>query len=89
MKHELKILPTYYRKVVAMNKRAEIRRDDGRNFKLWDRLKLREWDPVAKAYTGRFCEAIVTHIDTIRIGKIEKFCIMSLGMIVQKAKRIS
>jgi ASC-1-like (ASCH) protein len=42
--HELKIDPEFFNEVVVGRKVAEVRLDDGRNFKKGDYIWLREWD---------------------------------------------
>lgn len=50
--HELKTWPRYYRELVTDRKHSEHRRFD-RDFRIGDVLRLREWDPAKKEYTGR------------------------------------
>jgi len=50
--HELKTWPAYYREIITGRKHTEHRRHD-RDFRVGDVLRLREWDPITKAYTGR------------------------------------
>lgn len=52
MKHDLKTWPTYYRRVFEGEKRFEIRKND-RDFRPGDTLKLMEWNPETKEFTGR------------------------------------
>lgn len=61
MIHDLKIFPNYFHDVRIGIKTFEIRRDD-RNFKKGDILKLREWDPLNKEYTGEYIGVQVTYI---------------------------
>lgn len=49
--HTLKILPKYFREVVAGNKTFEIRSTSDRDFVEGERVKLREFD--GKNYTGQ------------------------------------
>lgn len=59
MKHELKILPTYFRDVLRGNKTFEVRKND-RNFQVGDKLILKEWENGE--YTGNILEKNVTYI---------------------------
>lgn len=57
--HELKIAPEYLEAVICGQKKAETRIND-RDFKVNDRLILREWEN--DAYTGCVHEVVITHI---------------------------
>lgn len=59
--HELKTWPEFFAPVYLGIKTCEIRKYD-RDFKVGDVLLLREWHPVARAYTGYECSRRVTHI---------------------------
>lgn len=61
IRHELKTWPEYFREVWTENKTFEFRRND-RDFQLGDFLVLFEWDPIAKAYSGRWICSKVTYI---------------------------
>lgn len=60
--HELKIWPEYFQPVIECRKPFERRSTIDRKFFVGDELKLKEWDPNEKRYTGRECEALVTYI---------------------------
>lgn len=51
MEHELKTWPKYFEPLASGDKTAELRRDD-RPFKVGDTLRLLEFDPQRKRYTG-------------------------------------
>jgi len=57
--HELKILPEYFEAVTSGRKRFEIRKND-RDYKVGDRLYLREWN--GENFTGDSYKAEVTYI---------------------------
>lgn len=57
--HDLKIAPRYMRAQLAGTKNFEIRKND-RDYKVGDRLWLREWD--GSKYTGRKLTVYVTFI---------------------------
>jgi hypothetical protein len=61
MVHELKCWPTYFQPIVDGTKPFEIRQDD-RQFKVGDILRLREWDYAGESYTGREIRKRVTYI---------------------------
>ena len=57
--HDLKIAPRYMQAQLAGIKNFEIRKND-RDYKVGDRLWLREWD--GQDYTGRKVTVYVTYI---------------------------
>jgi hypothetical protein len=67
--HELKSWPQFFEKVVSGEKTFEVRLDD-RNFKVGDFLYLREYDPKALRYSGRFQYARITYILDAREDRI-------------------
>lgn len=73
--HELKILPSYYEKVLSGEKRFEIRKDD-RNFKVGDLIRLQEFE---NGYTGRdSLYEILFKLDGGNYGIEEGWCILSI-----------
>lgn len=76
-KHELKILPKYYKEVSCHRKTFEIRKDD-RDFKVGDIVLLREWD--GKDYTGHQTKRKISYIlrDAGKYGLEKGFCILAL-----------
>jgi len=59
--HELKIHPERFNDIIAGRKKFELRKND-RDFKLFQLLKLREWDPKTKKYSGAGCTVRITYI---------------------------
>jgi hypothetical protein len=57
--HELKAAPEFFAAVAAFRKTFEIRRND-RDFKVKDRIMLREWE--GGRYTGRWLARRITYI---------------------------
>lgn len=83
MVHELKILPKYFEKVIKMEKKFEIRKDD-RNFKVGDFLKLKEFNGE---YTGRDCVVEVTYkMNGGEYGLEKGFCVMSIERMIWRNK---
>lgn len=85
--HELKTHPIFFGSVLSGAKPFEIRKND-RGFKLGDILKLCEWEPLEKKYTGRFCFRMVTSIlddsalDTKDYGVLkEGYVVLGLGRV--------
>lgn len=76
--HELKTWPGYFAALVSGMKTFEFRRDDREpRFAEFDQLHLREWDHVAKAYTGQECWRVVSYV--ARGGVIPNgYCVMSV-----------
>lgn len=59
--HKLKILPEYYKAQIEGKKNFEIRKND-RDYKVGDKLVLKEYDPKAKEFTG---QSFITEITFI------------------------
>lgn len=83
MTHELKILPEYFEALVTYKKTFEIRKND-RNFKVGDKLILKEYQPnddmmIDPGYTGRQVERWVSYIlYDWQAGLKDGYCIMAL-----------
>lgn len=83
MVHDLKILPKYFNAIKVGRKRFELRTEKDRKFSVWDKLRLREYNPSsnpregAGEYTGREIVVRVTDIQRINIGQLETYAIMS------------
>jgi hypothetical protein len=56
--HDLKCWPEYFDAVESFLKPFEIRKND-RGYRQNDQLRLREWLPHTKQYSGRECWVIV------------------------------
>lgn len=61
MKHEKKIHPQYFQKILDGKKNFELRLADW-VCKEGDELVLREWDPKTRKYTGRNISKTVTYV---------------------------
>lgn len=76
--HELKTWPQFFQAILDESKPFEARKDD-RGFEVGDDLRLREWSPDSKEYTGR---TIVTGITYILRGTehvAPGYCILGLS----------
>lgn len=62
--HQIKCHPEPFEMTLLNDKKAEFRVDDGRDYRVGDRLLLCEWSPETEDYTGRNIERFVTHIQT-------------------------
>lgn len=61
--HELKAWPVYFDAILSGAKTFELRRDDRPGgFRVGDVLRLREWQPHAKIYTGRELERTAAYV---------------------------
>ncbi len=59
--HELKTWPVPFERILDGHKTHEYRKDD-RGFTKGNLLRLREWDPIKKRYTGRALDTVVTDL---------------------------
>jgi Domain of unknown function (DUF3850) len=85
--HELKSWPRFFHPIVARERVHELRRND-RGYRVGDRLLLREYDPETDAYTGSFCEALITAMTSRDLpcavsdqGLHADFCILSVRVL--------
>jgi len=59
--HELKCWPEFFTPILTGEKMFELRRND-RDYKVGDRIMLKEYDPDDGSYTGRYCFRTITFI---------------------------
>lgn len=80
--HWLKTWPQYFQAMANGTKRFELRKDD-REFEVNDKLRLREWDPDTKEYTGQEVTVSITYIlegeQAWKFGLDEGYVLMSTG----------
>jgi hypothetical protein len=85
--HYLKTWPDVFEETWTGRKVHEWRRDD-RDFGLWDRVVLEEFEPAGERYLGRTIEAEITSISRApEWGIPEGFVVFSLRVIANKHKR--
>ena len=74
-KHAIKILPLYYKAVIAGMKNFEIRIND-RNYQVGDTVRMEEYD--GEEYTGRYCTVVITYVlkDATEYGLKPGYCIL-------------
>ena len=84
MVHDLKLWSEYFKDVANGNKTFEVRKND-RGYKVGDSLKLAEYCPTKKAYTGRTITKKVSYILEGGSFGVEKgFVIMGLKKEINK-----
>lgn len=84
--HELKCWPKFFAAIARGEKRHDLRRATDRDFRLGDRLLLREFDPERDAYTGKTQLVTITYITSADLPcALSKqalnpdFCILSIA----------
>jgi Domain of unknown function (DUF3850) len=87
--HELKCWPQFFDAIAKGKKRHDLRRAYDRDIRAGDRLRLREFDPGPKRYTGREQIVEVTYITSAEqpCALSERalnpdFCILSIMPVV-------
>lgn len=65
--HDLKCWPEFFHDLAVGTKAFELRKND-RDYRVGDLLRLREWDPETKVYTGRETTRRVTYMLEHRSG---------------------
>ena len=66
---EKKIWPEYFDAVASGRKKFELRLNDF-DLEEGDTLKLREWDPKTKEYTGREVSKKVTYVKVFQVDDL-------------------
>lgn len=87
--HELKSWPRFFNPIITGDRQHELRRND-RDYRVGDRLVLREFDESLGTYTGRKCTAVVTSITSYdepcavsAEGLNPDFCILTIRVVEQ------
>lgn len=73
--HELKTWPRFFNELWQGRKHTEFRRHD-RDFRVGDVLRLREWDPETKEYSGRELSRKITYLFVP--NQAADFCVLEL-----------
>ena len=60
--HDLKCWPAFFQAILEGRKRHDLRRAVDRDFRVGDRLRLREYNPAPAGYTGREQLVVVTYV---------------------------
>jgi len=81
MEHKLKTTPIFFADAACGAKTFEIRKND-RNFQVGDFLRLEEYDPSTKKYTGDW--VLVTVSYTINLYGIPDLPNGFIGMVIEK-----
>lgn len=85
--HRLKTWPEYFQAMVGdKKKKFELRQND-RDFRVGDILKLEEWDPETSMHTGRFLFRKVTYLIQGGFGLPKDLCIMSVELFAPESPR--
>ncbi len=74
-KHELKIIQPYFSDVLIGRKKFELRNND-RDFKKGDLIKLREWD--GDEFTGNFIIKKISYVLEKIEGLQKGFCVLGI-----------
>lgn len=77
IEHNVKILPEYYRLIVAGLKTFESRIDD-RDYQAGDTLRLNEWN--GSLFTGRSVKCLITDVYRGEYAK-DNYCILSFQVV--------
>lgn len=75
--HEIKCWPKYFKLIWDGTKSFEVRKND-RDYKVGDAVKIYEWDPKTKIYTGRLLVRIITYKLQGEVGLPKDTCILQL-----------
>lgn len=84
--HVLKCWTAFFNEIAEGRKRHDLRRATDRDFRVNDRLLLREFDPLRGCYTGREQTVVVTYITSAELpcalseeALNPNFCILSIA----------
>jgi hypothetical protein len=81
--HELKTINPFFQALWDGDMTYEFRRND-RLFKAWDRLILREFDPMTETYSGREVHRVINRVDILN-GNFGEWLALS-GMLFEVPK---
>lgn len=76
--HELKTWEPYYTDVFMGHKNFELRKND-RNFKVGDKVILKQYDPIKKEYSGKnLARTIIYILEGGSLGLEEGYVILNI-----------
>jgi hypothetical protein len=76
-RHDLKCWPAFFQAMLDGEKTFDYRKND-RDFNEGDTVVQHEYNPLSKAYTGRWFKATISYIVKEAPGLPEGYCIMQL-----------
>jgi hypothetical protein len=83
--HRVKCWPEFFEPIRLGRKTHDLRRSDDRDFSVGDHLRLMEYDPEARLFTGRELTAEITYITSADMpcalsqdALHRNFCILSI-----------
>lgn len=83
--HRLKCWPEFFEPIRLGRKTHDLRRSDDRDFSVGDNLRLMEYDPETRSFTGRELTAEITYITSADMpcalsqdALHPNFCILSI-----------
>ena len=86
--HDLKCWPEFFNAIASGHKKHDLRRADDRVFNVGDLVRLREFDPATRHYTGREQTVRITYITwkDLPCALSEEalhpaFCILSISLL--------
>ena len=94
VEHDVKSWPSFFEAILAGTKLHEVRRVTDRHYEVGDCLRLREYDPVTKKYTGREQLVRITYITSAELPCAlseeclhPDFCILSIVKVARRVDR--
>lgn len=75
--HELKTIQPFFQQVCDGVKTFELRKND-RDFQVNELLKLQEYNPITKEYTGRYVFKKITYILKDFTGLVDGYVILGI-----------
>ena len=86
IEHKVKSWPQFFEAALSGSKTHEVRRLTDRDYRVGDRLRLQEYDPTTKSYSGRELVLRITYITSAEAPCAlseeflrPEFCILSIA----------